>query len=156
RRIVMLSAPKKNPARQANRTPVNASPLAARSARSRPPSRFSYPGDRPVLRRSGHSAAGGAPRSWAPAARGAADGPKSLPQLRREQLRLFPGGEVPSLVDLVEVDEGRVALLHPAAWRGEDLAGEGGERDRDRDRRRRLARRASLGLSALPVRARRR
>ncbi len=37
------------------------------------------------------------------------------PDLGREQLGLFPGGEVAAPVDLVEVDEGGVRLLDPAA-----------------------------------------
>src|SRR5829696_6817565 len=35
--------------------------------------------------------------------------------LGREQLRLLPGGEVPAPVHLVEVAEGRIGLLDPAA-----------------------------------------
>jgi hypothetical protein len=44
------------------------------------------------------------------------------PDLSREHLRLFPGGEVPALVGLVEVGEGGVCLLSPAARGPEDLA----------------------------------
>src|SRR5262249_58032183 len=74
-----------------------------------------------------------------------------LSQLRREQLRLFPGGEVTAPVDLVEVSQGRVGVLDPAARRLEDLTGEGGEADRERGRRRSLTGRARGGLSAFPV-----
>jgi hypothetical protein len=56
-----------------------------------------------------------------------------------EQLRFFPGGEVAAPVGLVEVDQGGVELLDPAARGGEDLVGEGGEADRDRDLGRGLA-----------------
>ncbi len=44
-----------------------------------------------------------------------------------EELRLFPGGEVPALVDLVEVGDVGVRLLDPAARGLPDLAGERGE-----------------------------
>src|SRR5207237_2742671 len=74
--------------------------------------------------------------------------------LGREQLRLFPGGEVTALVHLVEVGDVGVGLLDPAARGPPDLAGERGEADRDRDRRGGLA--GSLFLSFLPVRAGRR
>src|SRR5262249_57430448 len=73
------------------------------------------------------------------------------PDLGREQLGFFPGGEVTALVHVVEVDEGGVRLLDPTARGRDDLAGERGEADRDFDRRGSLAGRASLGLSALPV-----
>src|ERR1700742_3682667 len=74
-------------------------------------------------------------------------------QLFGKQLRLFPGGEVATLVGLVEVDEVGVNLLGPAARGPEDLAGERGEADREGDRHRSVAGRASGGLPALPVRA---
>jgi hypothetical protein len=48
------------------------------------------------------------------------------PDLGREQLGLFPDGEVAALVDLVEVDEVGVDLLGPAARRLDDLVGEDG------------------------------
>jgi hypothetical protein len=51
-----------------------------------------------------------------------------------EELGLFPGGEVAAAVGLVEVAEGGIAALDPAAGGLEDLVGEGGEADRDRDR----------------------
>ena len=54
-------------------------------------------------------------------------------------------------VDLVEVGEGGVGLLDPAARGPEDLAGEDGEADRDRDLRRSLPGRAGCGLPVLPV-----
>src|SRR5262249_32616099 len=58
------------------------------------------------------------------------------PDLGREQLGFLPGGEVAALVDLVEVGEGGVGLLDPAARGPEDLAGEPGEADREPDLRR--------------------
>src|SRR5215207_3295029 len=42
----------------------------------------------------------------------------------REEFRLFPGGEVPTLLDLVVVDEVGIRLLGPAARRAVDLFGE--------------------------------
>src|SRR5439155_23595178 len=55
--------------------------------------------------------------------------------LFREVLGLFPGGEVTTLVHLVEVDDVVVGLLDPAARGPPDLARERSEADRDRDRR---------------------
>src|SRR4029450_9804885 len=55
---------------------------------------------------------------------GSAQGPEGGPELLREQLWLFPGGEVSALVDLVEVDEVVVGALHPVARRLEQHAGE--------------------------------
>src|SRR6516165_12574391 len=57
------------------------------------------------------------------------------PDLGREQLGFFPGGEVTAPGGLVEVAEGGVAQLDPAARGPEDLAGERGEADRELDRR---------------------
>ena len=73
------------------------------------------------------------------------------PDFGREQLGLFPGGEVAALGGLVEVGEGGVALLDPAARGPEDLAGERGVADWNRDLRRRLAGGKRLGSSGLPV-----
>src|SRR3954469_619498 len=67
--------------------------------------------------------------------RRSAQRPECGPHLCGEELRLLPGGEVAALVDLVEVDEVRVARLGPAARRPPDLAGERREADRDRRRR---------------------
>src|SRR5919198_3486021 len=53
-----------------------------------------------------------------------AQGSERCPQLLREQLRLFPGGEVAAPVDLVEVGEAGVDLLGPAARRLDELVGE--------------------------------
>ena len=53
-----------------------------------------------------------------------------------EDARLFPGSEVPALVDLVEVHDVRVGLVDPAARGPPQLTWERGEADRDRDRRR--------------------
>src|SRR5437868_10576226 len=81
-----------------------------------------------------------------------AERPECCPDLGREQLGLFPGGEVAAPFGLIEVGEGGIGPLDPAARGPEDLAGECGEADRDRDRRRGLpgCRRAGCGLSALP------
>src|SRR5207248_5721485 len=65
-----------------------------------------------------------------------------------EELRLFPGGEVPALVDLVEVDDVWVGLLDPAARRPPDLAGECGEAERDRRRRQGLQARGQIGRAS--------
>ena len=62
--------------------------------------------------------------------------PERRAKLFREELRLFPGGEVAALVGLVEVREVGVDLLRPAARGLEDLAGEHREGDRQRNRRR--------------------
>src|SRR3712207_8018882 len=59
--------------------------------------------------------------------------------LLREELWLFPSGEVSAPIDLVEVGEVGVAPFGPAARSTPDLAREGGEADRNRDLRRSLA-----------------
>ena len=64
-----------------------------------------------------------------------AQGPEGGLELLGEQLGFFPGGEVAALVGLVEVAEGGIGLLDPAARGLEDLAREAGEADRDRDLR---------------------
>src|SRR5437763_15918771 len=70
-----------------------------------------------------------------------------------EELRLLPGGEVPALVDLVEVDDVRIRLLDPAARRPPDLAGERRESDRDPNLRwRRLAGPGGVRSVGLPIR----
>src|SRR5215218_9110052 len=73
--------------------------------------------------------------------------------LLREELGLFPSGEVSAPIDLVEVGEVGVAPFGPAARGTPDLVGEGGEADRNRDLRRSLAGRLGCGheLSELPV-----
>src|SRR5215469_15094152 len=73
-------------------------------------------------------------------------------ELGREQLGFFPGGEVAAPGGFVEVGEGGVALLDPAAWGAEGLAGEHREPDRELDRRRGLPGREGCGLSVFPVR----
>src|ERR1700692_1553589 len=55
-----------------------------------------------------------------------------------EELRLLPGSEVASLVDLVEVDDVRVARLDPAARSPPDLARKRREAERHRRWRQRL------------------
>src|SRR5262249_36925042 len=58
--------------------------------------------------------------------------------LGREELRLFPGREVPALVSDVVVDEGVVRALHPVLRRLEELVGEHRVGDGERHVRRRL------------------
>ena len=74
--------------------------------------------------------------------------PERRPDLGREQLGFFPGGEVAAPGGFVEVAEVGIDPLDPAARGRDDLAGEGGEADRDRDRRRSLpgSRRKGCGL----------
>ncbi len=55
------------------------------------------------------------------------------PNLFREELWLFPVGEVTALVELIEVEELGVGSLSPAAWRLIALAGEDAHCNRDRD-----------------------
>src|SRR4030095_16195520 len=64
--------------------------------------------------------------------------------LLREELGLFPGGEVAALADLVEVGDVGVGVLDPAARGPPDLAGECGEADAERDFRRGLTGSASF------------
>src|SRR3954469_24248254 len=92
-----------------------------------------------------------------PTAAYSAECPERRADLAGEQLGLLPGGEVATLVDLVEVDDVRVARLDPAARRPPDLAGERREAERDRRRRQRLAARGrGVRPVGLPVRAGRR
>src|SRR5208282_4159747 len=72
------------------------------------------------------------------------------PDLGREQLGFFPGGEVPAPVGLVEIGEGGVGRLDPAAGGPEDLARERGEGDRELDRRWWLPGREGLGPPRFP------
>src|SRR5215468_8749498 len=81
-----------------------------------------------------------------------AQGLERRPDLVGEHLGLLPGREVPALLGLVEVAEGGIAQLDPAARGPEDLVREGREADRDRDVRRSMFRRLRLGPAALPVR----
>src|SRR5207247_8382351 len=93
-----------------------------------------------------------------------AEGRRSMQRLERsahllrEQLRLLQRGEVAALVGFVEVRDGGVSLLDPAARGAEDLAGKLSEADRDGNSRRSLASRSRKRLrsSALPVRPGRR
>src|SRR5262245_58412735 len=55
------------------------------------------------------------------------------PDFGREQLRLFPGGEVATPGCIVEIAEGGVRQLRPTARGTEDLVGERGEADRKLD-----------------------
>src|SRR5690349_694602 len=82
--------------------------------------------------------------------------PERRAYLFTEELRFFPGGEVSTPLRFVEVGEGRVALLDPAARRPKDLVRKRGEADGERDGWRGLACRERLGASALPVRPGRR
>ena len=78
------------------------------------------------------------------------------PDLGREQLGLFPGGEVAALAGLIEV--GEVGDPFSTQLRGarKISPGERSEADRERDLRRSLPGRTSLGSSPLPVRPGRR
>src|SRR4029434_4699438 len=75
-------------------------------------------------------------------------------QLRSEECRFFPGGEVATLIDLVEVGKAGVDRLGPAARSSPYLTGERREADRNLDRRRGLTARKLCGQSpcVLPVR----
>src|ERR1700722_3578660 len=101
-----------------------------------------YPGDRAVPLIGSFTASRVFPRP---------ERPEGRPDLGREQLGLFPGGEVAALMGLIEGGEAGVGLLDPGARGLEDLAGERGEADRDRDLRRRVAGLASVVSPALPV-----
>ena len=46
---------------------------------------------------------------------------ESIAELGREELWLFPGSEVPTLVDLIEVDEVAVRAPGPRLWSAIDL-----------------------------------
>src|SRR5262249_12395630 len=81
-----------------------------------------------------------------------AQGLERRPNLLGEYLGLLPGGEVPALLGLVEVAEGRIGQLDPAARGPEDLVREGREADRDPDLRRSMPRRLRLRAAAFPVR----
>ena len=80
--------------------------------------------------------------------------PECRPHLGGEDLRLLPGGEVATLVGLVEIGEAGVDRLDPAPGRCPDLAGERREADGNGDWRRRLAarKRCGQGSGVLPVR----
>src|SRR5262245_49626188 len=79
-------------------------------------------------------------------------------QLRREQLRLLPRGEVSAPVSLLEVADIRVRVIYPTARGLPDLAGKRGDTDRQRYLRRSLAGRTCLSQdsSVLPIRPGRR
>src|SRR5918995_196691 len=78
--------------------------------------------------------------------------------LLREELGLFPSGEVAAPIDLVEVADVGVDCIDPAARGPPDLAREGAEADRNRDLQRSLPGRQGCrqGSSVLPVRPGRR
>src|SRR5215472_1204459 len=92
--------------------------------------------------------AGGARRPWVP---GLAQCPERRADLFGEQLRLFPGGEVAALVDLVVVDEVGVGPFGPAPRCLILLAGKDAHGHRDGD---------ALGVEeaalVLPIETRRR
>src|SRR5262249_32036623 len=69
---------------------------------------------------------------------GLAQCPERRPHLLREQLWLFPGGEVAAPFGLVEVDQVVVRALHPVARGLEQLAGEHRVGHRERKVRRRV------------------
>src|SRR5690348_4218024 len=78
---------------------------------------------------------------------GSAERAEGGAELGREQLGLFPGGEVTAPLGLVEVGESGVGLLDPTAGCAENLAGERAEADRDLHVRQGLA----GGPGVLPV-----
>src|SRR5215831_2348999 len=84
-------------------------------------------------RRCRHVEGGGAPLVRAPVLAWLAQCPERRADLFGEELRLFPGGEVAALVDLVEVDELRVGPLGPAPRRLILLAREDAHGHRDGD-----------------------
>jgi len=71
--------------------------------------------------------------------------------LTREELRLFPGREVPALLRHVVVNEVVVRALHPVLRRLEDLVGKHRVGDGERQVRRRILERRSSALCLLPV-----
>src|SRR3954452_25543852 len=77
--------------------------------------------------------------------------PERCSDLRGEELRLLPGGEMATPVDLVEVREVGVGHLNPAARGSPDLVRERREADRYGRRRRRLNGEAGPCSSVLPV-----
>src|SRR5207247_5502048 len=79
-------------------------------------------------------------------------------QLAREDLWLFPRGEVAALLGLIEVDQVGIHPLCPTARRLEDLAGEHRERHGDRKVRRLSSgrERREDGSEVLPIQPRRR
>src|SRR4030095_13132849 len=76
--------------------------------------------------------------------------PERCAELVGEELRLLPGGEVAAPVDFVEVNEGGVALLRPAARRLILLARKDGRCNGDRD-----ALRVEEATLVFPIEARR-
>src|ERR1700722_6775743 len=80
-----------------------------------------------------------------------AQGTKRRPEFFGEQFRLLPGGEVPALVELVEVDELGERSFGPTPWGLIDLVREGAHGDRDGD-----ALDVEEGELVLPVQAGRR
>src|SRR5215471_7934944 len=61
--------------------------------------------------------------SYPPSPPQLAQGAERCSKLGREELWLFPGREVPTFVDLVEVDQVVIRPLGPAAWRTIILVG---------------------------------
>src|SRR6266566_9990564 len=106
--------------------------------------------------RSSLTASAGRYRSASPAASrlSLAQRLERSPDLGREHIGLFAGGEVAAPGGLVEIGEGGVGRLDPATRGPEDLARERGEADRELDLRRSLPGRGreSLGSPVLPVR----
>src|SRR4029450_13744629 len=84
--------------------------------------------------------------------------PERVSQFARKEFRLFPGGEVAALVDLVEVGEVWVDLLGPMTGGPEDLVRENREGHWEREFGALPPGRAALfdSLCVLPVEAARR
>src|SRR5687768_1065953 len=88
-----------------------------------------------------------------PRGRSSAQRAEGSPHLGREELRLLPGGEVATPLDLVEVREPRIYRFDPAPRSSPDLAGKRREADGNGDRRRRRTRCTCCrkNLAKLPV-----
>src|SRR5262249_42072596 len=87
-----------------------------------------------------------------PTTRRSTQGAERCAEFFTEELWLFPRGEVPALVGLVEVDDVGVRLLDPTARRPPDLAGERREAKRELHRRWGLAGRPRGWPSRPPTR----
>ena len=123
------------PAAIASCTPCDRSSTSSAGGPARRPRsggagrRSARPGSRPRRARMPVAVVGGGAHAWTSPQRSDAEAAR----ISRQKSRLFPGGEVAAPVDLVEVDDVRVARLDPAARRPPDLARERREGERDLD-----------------------